>query len=92
MSATTTHTIHLTATKPSQRPAASSDSEFKQNVDDLVKNPLERTWRSNKEGTVRLQSVPDFKGDKYAEREWVKVSCYPVSVSSIHGREELRLS
>ncbi|PAV19523.1 hypothetical protein PNOK_0445700 [Pyrrhoderma noxium] len=49
-----------------------SGSNSKQNVDELAKNPLERTWRSNKEGTVRLQSIPDFKGDKYAEREWAK--------------------
>lgn len=53
-----------------------SGSNSKQNVDELAKNPLERTWRSNKEGTVRLQSIPDFKGDKYAEREWAKVRLY----------------
>ena len=68
-----TQTILLNATKAAPKTAAPVEPEFKQNVDDLAKNPLERTWRSNKEGTVRLQSVPDFKGDKYAEREWVKV-------------------
>ena len=68
-----TQTILLNGTKSPQKPAPSADPDFKQNVDDLAKNPLERTWRSNKEGTVRLQSVPNFKGDKYAEREWVKV-------------------
>ena len=41
---------------------------------DPQKTPLERTWRGNKAGTIRYQGYPDFKGDKYAERQWVKVS------------------
>jgi hypothetical protein len=44
-----------------------------QQVENLEENPLERTWRGDKEGKIRLQGVPDFKGDKYTEREWVKV-------------------
>lgn len=75
MSSSATQTILLNASKaPLKTPASvDPDSDFKQNVGGLAQNPLERTWRSNKEGTVRVQSVPDFKGDKYAEREWVKV-------------------
>ena len=72
----TTGTLTLTA------PSVPSDP--KQNVNELAKNPLERTWRSNKAGTVRLQTIPDFKGDKYAEREWAKVITYLVSLSRSH--------
>ncbi|THH04721.1 hypothetical protein EW145_g5309 [Phellinidium pouzarii] len=63
-----TGTITLTASHGSPP----STAALKQNVEGLAKNPLERTWRGNKEGTVRLQSVPDFAGDKFAERKWVK--------------------
>lgn len=57
--------------------AESANTTTTQNVDSLAKNPLERTWRGNKEGTVKLQFVPDFGGDKYAERQWVKVRIFP---------------
>ncbi|WVQ67979.1 uncharacterized protein L199_006184 [Kwoniella botswanensis] len=50
---------------------------FHQTTSDLSKNPLERTWRGNKEGTLRIQGYPEFM---YAEdeegllkkRQWVK--------------------
>ena len=53
----------------------SQHPEFVQSISQLDpnKNPLERTWRGNKKGTVRYQGYPDFKNDKYAERQWVKV-------------------
>ncbi|CAD6579326.1 MAG: hypothetical protein CYPHOPRED_000852 [Cyphobasidiales sp. Tagirdzhanova-0007] len=52
----------------------SQHPEFVQSISQLDpnKNPLERTWRGNKKGTVRYQGYPDFKNDKYAERQWVK--------------------
>ncbi|KAF8507569.1 class II aldolase/adducin N-terminal [Hysterangium stoloniferum] len=43
-----------------------------QALENLPQNPLERVWRGNKSGTVRLDDIPDFKGDKYAERQWIK--------------------
>ena len=42
-----------------------------QTTANLSSRPLERLWRGNKAGTVRM-SCPDFKGDKYAERQWIK--------------------
>ena len=41
---------------------------------DQTKNPLERTWRGNAAGTVRYPGYPDFGDDKYAARQYVKVS------------------
>jgi len=38
----------------------------------LSSTPFERVWRGNKAGTVRMPGRPDFKGDKYAERQWIK--------------------
>jgi len=34
-------------------------------------HPFNRVWRGNKQGTVRLNSIPKFD-DPYAEREWIK--------------------
>ncbi|GAA5971378.1 hypothetical protein JCM11641_008329 [Rhodosporidiobolus odoratus] len=45
---------------------------FKQSVDGLSSDPLARTWRGNKEGTIQLHTVPDFGGDLSAKRQWVK--------------------
>ncbi|KAK4704378.1 hypothetical protein P7C70_g1836, partial [Phenoliferia sp. Uapishka_3] len=45
---------------------------FHQTTESLAKNPLERTWRGNKEGTLRLKSVPDFGEDLLAKRQWIK--------------------
>jgi len=49
---------------------------------DKKKSPLERTWRGNKAGTVKYEGYPDFKGDKFAEREYVKVSVGLLYLSS----------
>ncbi|KAF8575494.1 aldolase [Ramaria rubella] len=43
-----------------------------QTTANLPKSPFERVWRGNKSGSVRLANRPDFKGDKYAERQWIK--------------------
>ncbi|GAA5894953.1 uncharacterized protein JCM6883_002269 [Sporobolomyces salmoneus] len=45
----------------------------KQSLKNLDEDALSRTYRSNKEGTIRLSTrYPDFGGDKYAERQWIK--------------------
>jgi hypothetical protein len=36
-------------------------------------HPFNKVWRGDKQGTVRLESIPKFD-DPYAEREWIKVS------------------
>lgn len=41
---------------------------------DTSKNPLERTWRGNRAGTVRYNGYPDFGNDTYAHRQYIKVS------------------
>lgn len=41
---------------------------------DASKNPLQRTWRGNRAGTVRYEGYPDFGEDKYAHRQYIKVS------------------
>ncbi|WVW84365.1 hypothetical protein I302_106399 [Kwoniella bestiolae CBS 10118] len=38
---------------------------------DLAKNPFERVWRGNREGTIRMGGVPKFD-DPYEERKWIK--------------------
>lgn len=47
--------------------------EFKQSVAGLSENPLQRTYRGNKEGTIHLEGIPKIS-DPYEKREWVKVS------------------
>jgi hypothetical protein len=52
--------------------------EFHQSVSDLSKNPLERTWRGNREGTLKIDAYPDFMHATDEEgllkkREWVKL-------------------
>ncbi|GAA5830632.1 hypothetical protein JCM11251_002540 [Rhodosporidiobolus azoricus] len=47
-------------------------SGFKQSLNELSSNPIDRVWRGNKEGTINLPLVPDFKGDLYAKRQWLK--------------------
>lgn len=45
----------------------------KQTLDGLSDNPLLRTYRGNKEGTIKLSTrLPDFGDDVYAKRQWVK--------------------
>lgn len=59
---------------PASLASADSASAYHQSAAKLQKNPLERTWRGNKAGTLRLQSVPDFGEDLLAKRQWIKVS------------------
>ncbi|GAA5924332.1 uncharacterized protein JCM15063_005604 [Sporobolomyces koalae] len=45
----------------------------KQQLDKLVEDPLARTYRTDKEGKIKLGTrYPEFHGDKYAERQWIK--------------------
>lgn len=46
-------------------------AEFKQSVAGLSENPLQRTYRGNKEGTIHLEGIPKI-ADPYEKREWVK--------------------
>jgi hypothetical protein len=48
-----------------------------QTTADLSKNPLERTWRGNREGTLKIDAYPDFMHATDEEgllkkRKWVK--------------------
>ena len=43
-----------------------------QSTANLPKQPIERLWRGNKSGSVAFAGRPDFKGDKLAERQWIK--------------------
>ncbi|GFZ51942.1 Meiotically up-regulated gene 14 protein [Saitozyma sp. JCM 24511] len=61
-----------TGTTPAPAP------EFHQSVSDLSKNPLERTWRGNREGTLKIDAYPEFMHATDEEgllkkREWVKL-------------------
>lgn len=38
---------------------------------DLDKNPFNRVWRGDKNGSIRMTGVPKFD-DKYEERQWLK--------------------
>jgi hypothetical protein len=44
---------------------------------DTTKNPLQRTWRGNRDGTVVFNGYPDFGEDKQAHRQYIKVSWPP---------------
>ncbi|GAA5856398.1 hypothetical protein JCM8547_008726 [Rhodosporidiobolus lusitaniae] len=46
--------------------------EFKQTTEGLDENPLNRIWRGDEEGKIKVEVVPNFKGDLYAQRQWVK--------------------
>ncbi|KAG7448614.1 arad-like aldolase/epimerase [Guyanagaster necrorhizus] len=48
-----------------------SNGAFHQSLDGLEENPLRRTWRGNKQGTIELGTVPTFD-NPYEEREWIK--------------------
>ncbi|GAA6005353.1 hypothetical protein JCM10207_002948 [Rhodosporidiobolus poonsookiae] len=52
--------------------AAPVDNGHKQDLDKLAKNPIDRIWRGNKEGSIRLNTIPDFGNDLLAKRQWVK--------------------
>lgn len=34
--------------------------------------PIDRIWRGDRAGKVTLAGRPNFHGDKYAERQWIK--------------------
>ncbi|BGP45128.1 hypothetical protein JCM10450v2_000945 [Rhodotorula kratochvilovae] len=52
-------------------PVATPAQTFKQDLSNLPKNPLERTYRGNKAGTIHMEGIPQFD-DPYKKREWVK--------------------
>ncbi|KAK4047477.1 hypothetical protein OIV83_005389 [Microbotryomycetes sp. JL201] len=59
--------------KNAAQPASATPGLSKQSLGNLSSRPLDRVWRGNEQGTVKLQvAVPDFGDDLYAKREWVK--------------------
>ena len=74
MSQTTTTTTvnggsHLTLGSSSAN--VSNGTHTNTHSTNLSKNPLERVWRGDKEGKVRMVGVPNFD-NPYEEREWIK--------------------
>ena len=64
-----------TATAPNGTDSVTTKSG--QNVKNLKKDPIDRTWRGNKAGTITMdQRIPKFE-DPYEEREWIKVCNAP---------------
>ena len=60
-----------TATAPNGTDSATTKSG--QNVKNLKKDPIDRTWRGNNAGTITMdQRIPKCE-DPYEEREWIKV-------------------
>jgi len=62
---------------PAPLPIKTTPHGFHKSTSDLSKNPLERTWRGNREGTLRIDGYPFFmyKTDEaslIAKRQWVK--------------------
>lgn len=57
---------------PVQTPHTEEIKKVPQTTAHLPNSPFERVWRGNKQGTLRLPTIPDFQGDKYAERQWIK--------------------
>ncbi len=54
-----------------------TDSVFHQSTDKLSKNPLHRTWRGDKEGTLKIEAYPEFHNATDEEgllkkRQWIK--------------------
>jgi hypothetical protein len=45
----------------------------KQSLDTLDKDPLQRIWRGDEEGKIKLEVLPDFGEGKLAKRQWIKV-------------------
>ncbi|ORY21037.1 class II aldolase/adducin N-terminal [Naematelia encephala] len=73
MSSTTV--LAAASTSTTNRP--STDAVFHQSTDKLSKNPLERTWRGNKEGTLKIEAYPAFHDATDEEgllkkRQWIK--------------------
>ncbi|KAL8279549.1 hypothetical protein RQP46_008111 [Phenoliferia psychrophenolica] len=61
------------AIDPTSTESSKAPTHGHQTLEGLSDDPLDRTWRGNKAGTIKLSTkCPDFKGDLYAEREWVK--------------------
>ncbi|KAI4523240.1 arad-like aldolase/epimerase [Schizophyllum commune Loenen D] len=59
-----------TATAPNGTDSATTKSG--QNVRNLKKDPIDRTWRGDTAGTITMdQRIPKFD-DPYEEREWIK--------------------
>jgi len=58
-------------------PVKAAPEVFHQSTSDLSKNPLERTWRGNKEGTLRIDGYPSFmhstdEASLLQKRQWVR--------------------
>ena len=54
-----------------------TEEVFHQSTDKLSKNPLERTWRGNREGTLKIDAYPDFvdatdEDGLLKKRRWIK--------------------
>lgn len=67
--------IHETHAKTA--PIKPTPTTFHQSVSDLSKNPLERTWRGDKEGTLKIDAYPSFmnatdEAGLLAKRQWVR--------------------
>ncbi|KAL1749262.1 class II aldolase/adducin N-terminal [Schizophyllum fasciatum] len=61
-----------TATSTTSASTETTTTYSGQNVKNLKKEPVDRTWRGNKQGTITMdQRIPRFE-DPYEEREWVK--------------------
>ncbi|KAJ8091705.1 hypothetical protein AAF712_005947 [Marasmius tenuissimus] len=56
---------------PSGLEAQSVKTEQHAALDSVPEKPIDRLWRGDKEGKVKLLGMPEF-ADPYKEREWVK--------------------
>ncbi|GAA5937916.1 hypothetical protein JCM3775_002395 [Rhodotorula graminis] len=56
---------------PAPVAAPAPAAHLKQDLSNLAKSPLQRTYIGNKEGTIHMEGVPQFD-DPYKKREWVK--------------------
>lgn len=62
---------------PSHVPSKTTQPIFHQTTSDLPKNPLERTWRGDKEGKLRIEAYPSFmnatdEAGLLEKRQWVR--------------------
>lgn len=70
---------------PVQNPVQQTIKEITKPQEDLVQLPkkqLDRIWRGDTQGVIHMPGIPDFQGDKYAERQWIKehmVLCFSCS-------------
>lgn len=70
--------VAVSRTQEATAPAA-APAEPKQSLSDLPKEALNRVWRGNAEGTIKLDAFPDYwtKTDEESllkKRQYVKVS------------------